>query len=77
MEIKLIAFTLVLSSILNYGIQRIFIYFKKFDDFNHRSSHKTLATRTGGIGVYVTVLSISLFFIFKILNFLTILCLFR
>ena len=65
MEIKLIAFTLVLSSILNYGIQRIFIYFKKFDDFNHRSSHKTLATRTGGIGVYVTVLSISLFLFSK------------
>ncbi len=65
MEIKLIVFTLVLSSILNYGIQRIFIYFKKFDDFNHRSSHKTLATRTGGIGVYVTVLSISLFFYFQ------------
>ena len=40
-----------LSSILHYSVQKIFIYYKKFDDFNHRSSHKTLATRTGGIAV--------------------------
>ena len=36
-----------------------------FDDFNHRSSHKTLATRTGGIGVFVTLLSVSLYFYFN------------
>ncbi len=42
----------ILGGILPYFIQKIFIHYKKFDDFNHRSSHKTLATRTGGIGVF-------------------------
>ena len=65
MEFKLFAFTLVLSSILHYTIQRVFIYFKKFDDFNHRSSHKTLATRTGGIGIFLTILTTSIFFYFQ------------
>jgi UDP-GlcNAc:undecaprenyl-phosphate/decaprenyl-phosphate GlcNAc-1-phosphate transferase len=48
-----------LSGILIYFTQKIFIHFKKFDDINHRSSHKTLATRTGGIGVFTTLLIIS------------------
>ena len=52
----------ILSGILAYFIQKIFIYYKKFDDFNHRSSHKTLATRTGGIGVFLTLFIISLFY---------------
>ena len=36
-----------------------------FDDFNHRSSHKTLATRTGGIGVFMTIFFVSLYFYFN------------
>ena len=52
----------ILSGVLTYCIQKIFIHYKKFDDINHRSSHKTLATRTGGIGVFLTVLIISLFY---------------
>ena len=55
----------ILSGILTYFIQKIFIYYKKFDDFNHRSSHKTLATRTGGIGVFLTLFSVSLYFYFN------------
>jgi UDP-N-acetylmuramyl pentapeptide phosphotransferase/UDP-N-acetylglucosamine-1-phosphate transferase len=58
-------FGLILSGILHFAIQRIFIHFKKFDDFNFRSSHNTLATRTGGIGVISTLLIISLFFYFQ------------
>ena len=58
-------FGLILSGILHFAIQRIFIHFKKFDDFNFRSSHNTLATRTGGIGVFSTLLIISLFFYFQ------------
>ena len=54
----------ILSALLHYGIQHIFIYYKRFDDFNHRSSHKTLATRTGGIGVFLTLFLISLFYYF-------------
>jgi len=59
----LIAF--ILSAIIHYGIQKVFIYYKKFDDFNHRSSHKTLATRTGGIGIFLTVLIIALYHYFQ------------
>ena len=58
----IVAFSL--SALLHYGIQQIFIYYKRFDDFNHRSSHKTLATRTGGIGVFLTLFLISLFYYF-------------
>ena len=55
----------LLSGLLTYFTQKIFVYYKMFDDFNHRSSHKTLATRTGGIGVFVTLLSVSLYFYFN------------
>ena len=64
MDISLLLIALGLSSILYFGIQKVFIYHKKFDDFNHRSSHKTLATRTGGIGIFLTLLLISLFYYF-------------
>ena len=52
----------ILSGILAYFTQKIFIHYKKFDDFNHRSSHTTLATRTGGIGVFLTIFIISIFY---------------
>ena len=65
MDISLILVVLVLSAVLNYSIQKIFNYYKKFDDFNHRSSHNTLATRTGGIGIFTTLLLVSLFFYFQ------------
>ena len=65
MNLPILIFALIISSILHYSIQRFFIYFKKFDDFNHRSSHKTLATRTGGIGVYLTLLIICIFYYLK------------
>ena len=55
----------ILSAFLHNFIQKIFIHFKKFDDFNHRSSHKTLATRTGGIGIFISILTISLFYYFN------------
>ena len=64
MEISIFFSTLVLSCLMHYGIQRIFIYYKKFDDFNHRSSHNTLATRTGGIGIFATLFIISLYYYF-------------
>jgi len=65
MNYPLYFFTFLLSGILTYFTQKIFIHFKKFDQINHRSSHKTLATRTGGIGVFLTVLIISLFYYFQ------------
>ena len=54
-----------LSGVLTYCTQKIFIHYKKFDDINHRSSHKTLATRTGGIGVFATLLIVSSYYYFN------------
>ena len=65
MEISLILVSFLISTILHFSIQKIFIYYNKFDDFNFRSSHKTLATRTGGIGIFFTLFIISLFFYFN------------
>tara|TARA_B100001057_G_scaffold450580_1_gene492792 strand:- start:1267 stop:2208 length:942 start_codon:yes stop_codon:yes gene_type:complete len=50
------------SSFIHFFVQKVFIAYRKFDDFNHRSSHKTLATRTGGIGIFITLLIISIFY---------------
>ena len=61
----IIIFGITISTLLHFSIQKIFIYFKRFDDFNPRSSHNTLATRTGGIGIFATLLIISLYFYFQ------------
>ena len=55
----------IISAFLHDIIQKVFMFYKKFDDFNHRSSHNTLATRTGGIGIFITILVISLFYYFN------------
>ena len=65
MEISVLITAFVLATLLHYGVQKLFIFYRRFDDFNHRSSHKTLATRTGGIGIFLTVLIISLFYYFQ------------
>src|SRR5210317_653161 len=64
MEGSVLIVAFVLAVMLHFGVQKLFIRYKKFDDFNHRSSHKTLATRTGGIGIFTTLLMISLFYYF-------------
>ena len=65
MEISVLITAFVLATLLHYGVQKLFIFYRRFDDFNHRSSHKTLATRTGGIGIFLTVLIISLYYYFQ------------
>ena len=65
MNISLYFIVVLLSGLLTYFIQKIFVFYKKFDDFNHRSSHKSLATRTGGIGIFATLLFISFYFYFN------------
>ena len=65
MNITVLIIVFFLSYFLHFSIQKIFIYFKKFDDFNHRSSHNTLATRTGGIGIFSCLIFISTFFYFN------------
>ena len=65
MNVKVFTISLILGAIIQYGVQKLFIKFKKFDDFNHRSSHNTLATRTGGIGVFAVVFLVSLYYYFQ------------
>ena len=65
MDLPILLTTFIIASALHFGVQKLFIYYKHFDDFNHRSSHKTLATRTGGIGIFLTVLIISLYYYFQ------------
>ena len=62
MESFLLLSGIILSGVLHFTIQRIFIVLKKFDDFNFRSSHNTLATRTGGIGIFATLFIISFYY---------------
>jgi len=65
MEVYLLIVAFIIATLIHFSVQKLFIHYKRFDDFNHRSSHKTLATRTGGIGVFVTVLIISLCYYFQ------------
>jgi UDP-GlcNAc:undecaprenyl-phosphate/decaprenyl-phosphate GlcNAc-1-phosphate transferase len=65
MEVSILIVTFIIASTLHFGVQKLFIYYKRFDDFNHRSSHKTLATRTGGIGIFLSVFIISLYYYFQ------------
>ena len=65
METPIYFLVVLLSGLLTYIIQKMFVYYKRFDDFNHRSSHKTLATRTGGIGIFTTLLIVSSYYYFN------------
>ena len=62
--LELISF-FILSLILAFTVQKIFITFKKFDDFNHRTSHNVLATKTGGISFFISLLIFTLFYYYK------------
>ena len=65
MEVSSLVVAFIIATLIHFGVQKLFIYYKRFDDFNHRSSHKTLATRSGGIGIFMTVLIISLYYYFQ------------
>ena len=65
MSLLLLAIILIISIFFHYIIQRIFVKYQKFDDINHRSAHNVLATRTGGIGIFLTLLLVCLFYYFK------------
>ena len=65
MDFSIYFLVFIFSGLLTFSVQKIFIHFKKFDDFNHRSSHNTIATRTGGIGIFLTLFLTSLFYYFN------------
>jgi len=56
--------TIFFSVGFNLMFQWIYIHKKKFDPINVRSSHNTLATRTGGISLFSTLFIFTLYFYF-------------
>ncbi len=65
MNDSLLIIIFTLGIVLHYTIQKIFIHFKKFDAFNHRSSHSSLATKTGGISIFALLSVILIYFYFS------------
>jgi UDP-GlcNAc:undecaprenyl-phosphate/decaprenyl-phosphate GlcNAc-1-phosphate transferase len=55
---------LALSASLNFIINKIFILRNIIDRVNKRSSHTEIATRSGGIAIFLTLFLISLYFYF-------------
>ena len=53
--------SIILSFCYNLIYQWIFIKQKKFDPIKPRSSHKTLATKTGGLSIFSTIFTLSIF----------------
>lgn len=64
------SFTLLLLAFFScafftYSTHALFYYLKKTDPINHRSSHNTSATLSGGTGIILTIVSISCYFYFQ------------
>ena len=53
-----------LSIFFHVIVQYFFVKKKYFDDFNHRTSHKTVATRSGGISIFSSLFFISILYYF-------------
>lgn len=65
MNTTLYFLVLTLSFFLSYGLKRVFTSLKKFDAINHRSIHRTKATKTGGISIFLTIFIFALYFYFQ------------
>ena len=57
--------TLILSTFFLISFNLLYIKNKITDPINNRSSHRTLATRSGGISFFVCLFTISFYFYFK------------
>ena len=65
MEIIIISSAILMSTALNFLFQREFIKKNILDKINNRSSHQSLATRSGGSSVFASLFFISIFFYFN------------
>ena len=65
MNIYTLIISFSLSTLLIQIIQNLFIRLNKLDIINERSSHSTLATRTGGASVFLTIFIISTYWYLK------------
>ena len=62
MSTLLLVFVFLTSLIITLVLTKIFIKYNLFDAINHRSVHKSKATKTGGISIFLTLFIFSLFF---------------
>lgn len=62
MEIIIISSTLLISAILNILFQKEFIKRNILDKITNRSSHQSIATRSGGSSIFSSLFFISVFF---------------
>jgi UDP-N-acetylmuramyl pentapeptide phosphotransferase/UDP-N-acetylglucosamine-1-phosphate transferase len=62
MDLILIAVSFIISSFTIIIAQKYFLYNKYIDKINNRSSHSSLATRSGGISIFLTLFLISVYF---------------
>lgn len=62
MNYPLIILIVLISFVLNTLLTLWFRKHKKFDAINHRSIHKSKATKTGGIGIFLTLLILSTYY---------------
>lgn len=65
MNTTLYFLVLTSSFFLSFGLKRVFASLKKFDAINHRSIHRTKATKTGGISIFLTIFIFALYFYFQ------------
>ena len=66
MEVRysLLICSIVIGVVLNILFQWIYIKLNKFDPILQRSSHNTLATKTGGIALFTSLFLITLYYYF-------------
>ena len=55
-------FLILTSIVVSSGLNFWFIKLRKFDAINYRSVHRGKATKTGGIGVFITLFIFSFYF---------------
>ncbi len=64
MIIQIIAASSLLSLVLTYQTQKYYLKNKIFDAINERSSHNVLATRSGGIAIFLTLFLSAIYYYF-------------
>lgn len=53
---------ILVSLIICYGLRLLFTRLQKFDTINHRSVHKSKATKTGGMALFLTLFLFSTYY---------------
>ena len=62
MDYTLIILVFGISSLVSYLLNKWFTKYNKFDAINFRSAHRTKATKTGGISIFLTLIIFSSYY---------------